>query len=437
MPDTQTDPAAARAERDQLVASVSSRLEAARTAPLTSEQEATLQTDIATVARLTAALAEPAEQPVFPVALDRHPGVASEPQNLTAGLSSPLQAGDWIDVDTGKRASLRKGESVGAHPTMKAAAGDPAEAQYGSLGRMLASLATSGEGSAVVPTTWANQIVDEAIPASAIGQAGSTVIPMLRKTVEIGRITGQPTAGFRTEGSAITASDPTFDNVTLTAKTMNAFVVASVEWLADAENATDLLRRVISRAIAQQLDKVALYGGTTAGHGGIDLASPPNPVGILQAVDIERPANILGNGANGTVQTATAFWDEIIDTVGVVEDGNETPNAIVWNSRGSRRYAKATDSMGRYLEAPKTLPPRFISNTIPSYTQGTMTNTATDVFAGDFSQLLIGVRQGMTIQTLTELYAANGQIGILASWRGDIAVARPSAFSAFVAIEGA
>lgn len=44
--------------------------------------------------------------------------------------------------------------------------------------------------------------------------------------------------------------------------------------------------------------------------------------------------------------------------------------------------------------------------------QGTMANRATDLFVGDFTQLLIGQRLGITIQVLTERYAEYGQMGL-------------------------
>lgn len=78
-----------------------------------------------------------------------------------------------------------------------------------------------------------------------------------------------------------------------------------------------------------------------------------------------------------------------------------------------------------------------MSNQVPSYTAGTMTNRATDLFVGDWTQLLIGQRLGVTIQVLTERYADEGKIGIVAHWRGDVAPARPAAFSVFRGIQGA
>ncbi|MET9734970.1 phage major capsid protein [Streptomyces sp. NPDC006458] len=63
-------------------------------------------------------------------------------------------------------------------------------------------------------------------------------------------------------------------------------------------------------------------------------------------------------------------------------------------------------------------------------TPGTGTTMA-DLFAGDFTQPLIGQRLDLTIQTLTERYAENGQVGIVAHWRGDVQLARPRAFAVY------
>ena len=52
-----------------------------------------------------------------------------------------------------------------------------------------------------------------------------------------------------------------------------------------------------------------------------------------------------------------------------------------------------------------------------------MTSRATDVFAG-ISVRFIGQRLGLNLRVLTERYAENGQVGLLAYWRGDVQVAR-------------
>ncbi len=81
--------------------------------------------------------------------------------------------------------------------------------------------------------------------------------------------------------------------------------------------------------------------------------------------------------------------------------------------------------------------PWLTTNVIPSYTRGTMTSRATDLFIGDFSQVLVGQRLDFTVRVLTERYAELGQLGILSHWRGDVQVARPKALAVYRALQGA
>ena len=172
-----------------------------------------------------------------------------------------------------------------------------------------------------------------------------------------------------------------------------------------------------------QLDSNALYGSITSGAGSINLATPPNPRGVLGALNATASSSVLGAAANGTAQTSTTrSWTPSTRSY------NEKPNALIWNSKAARQYAKAYDTTGQPLQMPTDVAAldRYVSNQIPSYTQGTMTNRATDLFVGDWTQLLIGQRLEFQLQTLTERYAENGQIGIVAHWRGDVALPGPA-----------
>lgn len=358
-----------------------------------------------------------------------------------SGQETPSEAGTFVRTADRLPASVTRGQRFIDHPVVARAMADTAardaatEGQYGDLGQLVRAMTTTG-GSAIVPTVWAGTLIDRVRNLSACLSAGAQVVPMEAKTVQIGRLTGDPTAAFRAEGSAITASDPTLDNVTLTAKSMNALVIGSMEWFADAANASQIVTNAIAAAMATQIDKVALYGGTNVG--GVDLTAATVPTGISANLTANASSSVLGAATNGTTQTAASFYNELLDTVFTPKDYNETPNAVIWNSKLERTYAKAYDSTYQPLRRPASLDALqwFTSNQIPSYTQGTMTSTATDVFAGDFTQLIIGQRLEVTIQVLTERYADTGQLGIVATWRGDVGVARPRAFAMYKAIKG-
>lgn len=352
--------------------------------------------------------------------------------------------GDFVNLATGAPAAVRSGQSFAEHSLVKAArAQEQAQEQaalatHGNLCNQLRALTLTG-GAAVVPQVWVAQLIDLARNKSAVLQAGAQIIPMDAGVVKIGRLTGDPTAAFRVENSLITPSDPTLDNVTLTAQTMSTLVIGSLEWFQDSQNGDEIIKNAIAQAMASRLDLVALYGGITAGAGSINLPTPPNPRGVLGALNANLPGNVLGGAANGTTQTAATYFSELLDTIYKVRYGNEEPTGLIWNAKLARQYAGATDTTGQPLRLPADVEglPRYMSNQLPSYTQGTMTNRATDLFIGDWGQLLVGQRLGLTVQVLTERYADFGQVGIVAHWRGDVAPARPAAFAAYRAIQAA
>ena len=116
---------------------------------------------------------------------------------------------------------------------------------------------------------------------------------------------------------------------------------------------------------------------------------------------------------------------------------NEEPNALLWNAKLWQQYSDVYDTTNQPLRAPAEVDAlqRFVTNQIESFTQGTMTDRATDLFVGDFTKLLIGQRLDFTVQTLTERYAELGQVGSspLARRR---AAARPRAFAVYRYLQG-
>jgi HK97 family phage major capsid protein len=365
------------------------------------------------------------------------------------GASESDQA-PFVRRADGRRAALERGQRFADHQVVSeyAAARSRAEqaviGQHGSLGNQLRSMTTTS-GSAVVPTLWAADIIDRARNLSAVFQAGAQLVPMDAKVVQIGRLTTDPTAAFRTEGSTVTASDPVFDNVTLTATTLSALVVGSLEWFMDAPNVDEVVSEAIAKAVATELDLNALMGGVVAG-GEVGATGynrtfpiPPAPRGVLATLLAVAASSVLGSGANGTAQTATSFWREVQQTLFTPQSFNETPNALLWNSKLYQQYIDSYDTTNQPLRMPENIAAlrKIVTNQIESFTQGTMTNVATDLFVGDWTQLLIGQRLDFTVQTLVERYAELGQVGIIAHWRGDVQLARPRAFAVYRYLQGA
>jgi len=387
----------------------------------------------------------------------RGPGSSSAEHGLGTFRTAAGGSGGgprWLRED-GRPAVVERGQRFADHPVVAEQIGRAAErdrhiiGMHGGLGELVRSISTTS-GSAVVPSVWAADVVDLARNYAAVYKAGAQTVPMDAKIVQIGRITGDATASFRTEGSTITASDPTFDNVTLTAVTLNALVVGSMEWFQDTTpggGADQLVSEALAKKIALAIDQAALFGQittgaeqTATGNNMLPTGGLPSPVprGILANLLANASTSVLGSATNGTVQTAATFWKEVLDTIWTPRDFNEAPNALMWPSHLARIYAEATDTQNNPMRVPADVDQinKFVSNQVPSgFTQGTGT-LMSDLFVGDFTQLLIGQRLDLQITVLDQRYAELGQIALLATWRGDIQLARPRAFCVYRYLKG-
>lgn len=107
--------------------------------------------------------------------------------------------------------------------------------------------------------------------------------------------------------------------------------------------------------------------------------------------------------------------------------GDDEPLSL---RKALKGVGKLADTTGQPLAMPSYIAdlPRYVTNQVPgNLTVGTSTDTS-DVFVADWRQLVVGVRTELQLTVLTERYADNGQVGIVAWWRGYTLVARPKAF---------
>ena len=141
---------------------------------------------------------------------------------------------------------------------------------------------------------------------------------------------------------------------------------------------------------------------------------------------------------SGTSITAATQFNDVLDAVYQPKLANHEPNALLWNTKMAKKLSKTYLSDYSQLPLPRELQQLRIyeTNQIPSYTRGTMSNVATDIFVGDFSELLVGTRMGLEVRVLTERYAENGQVALLATMRLDLALAHPLAFAVYRALGG-
>jgi HK97 family phage major capsid protein len=276
------------------------------------------------------------------------------------------------------------------------------------------SIGTPSAGGYLVPTPLSLGIIDLARNQSRVLEAGAQTMVMEHETLRIARQLADPVATWRAESTPIALSDLTFDSITLNARTLAVIVLFSRELFEDAPNLDTVVRTSMTKSLALELDRVALYG---TGDG-------IQPRGLKTTPGV----GTLSMGVNGGAFTN---YDPFIQAILQVASNNETANAAIMPPRAAASLATLKDSQGRYLSPPTALSDLQMLTTrqLPvNLTQGTATNAA-DIFLGEWSELLLGLRTQVGIQLLDQRYADVGQIAMLAWLRADVAVAHPGAFT--------
>jgi HK97 family phage major capsid protein len=280
--------------------------------------------------------------------------------------------------------------------------------------RVLAGAAI-GTGGAIVPTPLAAGIIDLLRAQSVSIRAGARTVPMTAATLRLARQTADPVGGWRAENAAIAESDPTFDQVTLSAKSWAVRFNVSRELLEDGQNTDGMIRGIIASSAAVGLDQAVLVGSGTANQ----------PLGIRGQSGIQA----ISMAANGAALTN---WVQPLNAVQALENANAgNLSAMVMAPRTARAIYGFVATDGQPLMPPPRLAnvPVLTSTSVPvNETQGTATN-ASSIFLGDFNEVLIGLRTDLQIQVLQERFAELGQIGFIAWMRADVALARPAAIA--------
>ena len=88
----------------------------------------------------------------------------------------------------------------------------------------------------------------------------------------------------------------------------------------------------------------------------------------------------------GVKRNASRQADAVSQQITPSADTSTTRSSHVSNAKLQQQYVDAYDTTGQPLRKPVNLDavPWLVTNAIPSFMSGTMSNRATDIFAGDF-----------------------------------------------------
>lgn len=265
------------------------------------------------------------------------------------------------------------------------------------MAREFKALTATGpsNGGYLIPEIYMDQIVELLYPKTVIFDLGAQKVPMESGNINIPKMTAGTRATWGGEQRKISKTEPKFGNIKMSAKRLGAIVpqsrelMMSTSYSADALFANDLTRRM----------QLGLDFGGLYGTGGEFM-----PLGIynnseVEKVDVVKLSNADLADTNGKITADFPVWlrakamQKNIDDVSLGWAFNSIMESYLMNLKTTTGAYIYRDEMqsGKLLGAPYR-----ISNQIP------VKNGMTDIFFGNWADLLIGDQMGMETFTTLE-----------------------------------
>jgi len=272
---------------------------------------------------------------------------------------------------------------------------------------------TDSEGGYLVPDEYENQLI-QALEEANVLRNLCNVITTSYGDRKIPVVASHGSAAWMDEESAFTESDEAFTQVTLSAYKLGTMLKVSEELLNDSYfDLEAYIAAEFARRIGAAEEEAFLTGDASS-----------KPTGLLHATG--------GASLGVTAASTTAITlDEVLDLYHSLKTAYRKNASFLVNDATVKKIRKLKDGQGQYLWQPslKAGTPDTILNrpVITSQYMPTAEAGAKTILFGDFNYYWIADRQGRTFKRLNELYAANGQVGFLASQRLDAKLILPEA----------
>ena len=266
--------------------------------------------------------------------------------------------------------------------------------------------ASTAGGNVVATELDTASFIDLLRNASALDQAGATVLTGLVGNVAIPRQSGAATAYWVAESGAPTESQQTIDQVSLTPKTVAAFTDYSrrlmLQSSIDVEN---MVRRDLAAVLGLKIDAAGLYG----------TGSNSEPLGLKF---------ISGIGTEDFAADAPTFAEVV-----AMESDVATANALLGSPvylmnaamRGNLKTTKKDAGSGIFL---------MENGEVNGY-RGVLSNqiASGDLWFGNFADMLIGYWSGLDIMVDPYTNSTSGTVRVVAMQDVDVAIRHPESFS--------
>lgn len=252
------------------------------------------------------------------------------------------------------------------------------------------SLVSRTDAAALVPEEVSNAMLTSLAGQSAVLELG-TQIPIARNQVRFPVLSALPTAYFVSGDTGLKqTSEAAWENKYLYVEEIATIVPIPEAVLDDAGfDVWGAIQPLMEQAIARTLDAAVIFGTNAP----TTWATEGNLV-----ADAVSAGNVVARGTNTAAEGG--IHGDLSDLVGTLESDGYIPNGAVGNVtvKSQLRQVRATD--GQTLALPADIPtPMYPSSLAGLWPSGL---SAAEVVAGDFTKLVVGVRQDMTYKLITE-----------------------------------
>ena len=271
------------------------------------------------------------------------------------------------------------------------------------------SIGVDTEGGYLVPDEYERRLVS-ALQEENIFRRLATIIKTSSGDRKIPVVTGHGEAAWMDENGAYTESDESFGQTTIGAYKLGTAIKISEELLNDSVfDLESYIATEFARRIGTKEEEAFLVGDGQS-----------------------KPTGVLNSAEAGVTTAGTSIsFDDVMDLYHSLRSVYRSKAVWLLNGTTVKALRKLKDGNGNYIWQPSVQlgqpdmilnRPYYTSNFVPDLTAGNKV-----MAFGDFSYYWIADRQGRSFKRLNELYAANGQIGFLASQRVDGKLILPEA----------
>jgi HK97 family phage major capsid protein len=326
----------------------------------------------------------------------------------------------YTDVVDYKGPELRVGRAI-----LGLVTGDWSGAEHE---RRMLQEGVQGAGGVLLPAPLSAQVIDLARARSVVMRLGATTVPMTSATLDLARVTADPTAAWypdEVRSTGITESDPTFGRLTLNVRTLAALVRLSIELAEDAPNIGRQIEDQLGAVLGLELDRAVLYG-----EGG-------SRAGLRDWTDPIFAVNEVSMGTNGAAITTFApFIQAVRDILADNYPGEIGGLGLAYAPRTWAEIEALVDQQNQPLNPPQSFRDlkKLVSTQVAiNETQGSA-GTAASAFVGFWPECLVGLRTDITIEATRVGDDAFKRLHVLvrAYLRADWSFARPNWFSRII-----